>query len=86
MPNEPLQTGNAATSENLRSFIERIENLEEDKTQVAADIREVYAEAKGYGLDPKIMRQVIKLRSMDKQTLQTHDAMLETYRAALGLD
>ena len=50
-----------------------------------ADIREVYAEAKAHGLNPKIMRQVVKLRSMDKQDLMELDAELETYRAALDM-
>ena len=63
---QPLNTGPAAP-EMLRQFIERIERLEEEKAQLMADIREVYAEAKGNGLEPKIMRQVVKLRSMDQQ-------------------
>lgn len=86
MSAEPLRTGNAAAPEMLRQYVERIERLEEEKAQLMADIREVYAEAKGHGLDPKIMRQVIKLRGLDKQALMEQDAVLETYRAALGMD
>ena len=86
MPAEPLRTGNAAAPETLRQYVERIEQLEEDKSQLMADIREVYAEAKGHGLDPKAMRQVIKMRGMDRQSLMEQDAVLELYRSHLGLD
>lgn len=83
-PSEPLRTGPAAP-ELLRQYVERIERLEEEKLALMADIREVYSEAKGHGLNPKIMRQVVKLRAMDKQDLMELDAELETYRAALDL-
>ena len=86
MPAEPLRTANAAAPEMLRQFVERIERLEEEKAQLMADIREVYAEAKGHGLDPKIMRQVIKMRGMDRQSLMEQDAVLDLYRSHLGLD
>ena len=82
---QPLNTGGAAP-EALRQFIERIERLEEEKAQLMADIRDIYAEAKGHGLDPKIMRQVIKLRSLDQQERQEQDAMLDLYRSALGME
>lgn len=82
---QPLNTGPAAP-EMLRQFIERIERLEEEKAQLMADIREVYAEAKGNGLEPKIMRQVVKLRSMDQQDRLEQDAALEMYRSALGME
>ena len=83
-PAEMLKTGPAAPVL-LRQYVERIERLEEEKQALMADIREVYSEAKGHGLNPKIMRQVVKLRSMDKQDLMELDAELETYRAALDL-
>ena len=86
MPAEPLKTGNAAAPEMLRQYVERIERLEEEKAQLMADIRDVYAEAKGHGLDPKVMRQVIKMRGMDSQSLMEQDAMIELYRSHLGLD
>ncbi|CAI8405751.1 MAG: Uncharacterised protein [SAR116 cluster bacterium MED-G04] len=86
MPAEPLKTGNAAAPEMLRQYVERIEHLEEEKAQLMADIRDVYAEAKGHGLDPKVMRQVIKMRGMDRQSLMEQDAMIELYRSHLGLD
>jgi uncharacterized protein (UPF0335 family) len=83
-PSETLKTG-PASPELLRQYVERIERLEEEKQALMADIREVYSEAKGHGLNPKIMRQVVKLRSMDRQDLMELDAELESYRAALDL-
>lgn len=73
------------SAEQLRLLIERIERLEEDKKGVADDIKDVYAEAKGTGFDTKAMRAVIRLRAMDKAARQEQEAMLETYKAALGL-
>ncbi len=73
------------SAEQLRLFIERIERLEEDKKGVADDIKDVYAEAKGTGFDTKAMRAVIRLRGMDRAARQEQEALLETYKAALGL-
>lgn len=84
-PSGPLHTGGAPAPEMLRQYVERIERLEEEKQALMADIREVYAEAKGHGLNPKIMRQVVKLRSLNKEDLMEQDAELETYRAALDM-
>lgn len=70
----------------LRSFIERIERLEEERATIAVDIREVYAEAKANGFDPKIMRQVVKLRKMESGDRQEQEAMLEIYKEALGME
>lgn len=69
----------------LRSFIERIERLEEEKKAIAQDIREVYAEAKGTGFDVKTMRRVVKLRAMDKAERQEAEALLDLYCRALGM-
>ena len=69
----------------LRAFIERIERLEEEKAALMADIREVYAEAKGTGFDPKIMRQVVRLRKMEPDARQEQEFVLDTYLAALGM-
>ena len=63
-----MNAGNQ-TPEMLRQFIERVERPEEEKAGILADIRDVYSEAKGYGFDPKIMRQAVKLRAMDKPLL-----------------
>src|SRR3984893_16979291 len=71
--------------ERLRSFIERIERLKEEKRSLAGDIKEVYAEAKGTGFDTKIMRQLIRERRMDKDDLDEREALLDTYRRALGM-
>lgn len=73
------------TNAHLRSFIERIERLEEEKAATGADIREVYAEAKATGFEPKIMRQVVKLRKMDLEDRQEQEALLEMYMNALGM-
>ncbi len=69
----------------LRSFIERVERLEEEKTALSADIREVYAEAKSNGYNPKIMRQVVRIRKMDGNERAEQEALLDTYLAALGM-
>jgi uncharacterized protein (UPF0335 family) len=80
----PEASGNIAR-DHLRSFIERIERLEEEKTTLMDDIREVYAEAKGTGFDPKIMRQVIRLRKMEPADRQELEYVLDTYMSALGM-
>jgi len=79
-----MEEGNVS-AEQLRLFIERIERLEEEKKGVADDIKDVYAEAKATGFDSKIMRQIVRLRKMEKHARDEQDALLETYRNALGL-
>jgi uncharacterized protein (UPF0335 family) len=69
----------------LKSFVERIERLEDEKKALANDIKEVYAEAKGTGFDTKIMRQIIRLRRMDKDDLDEQETLLDVYRRALGM-
>jgi uncharacterized protein (UPF0335 family) len=71
--------------EHLKSFIERVERLEEERTALTADIREVYSEAKGSGFDTKIMRQVVRLRKMETADRQEQEAMLDLYLSALGM-
>ena len=71
--------------ERLKSFVERVERLEEERRALGNDIKEVYAEAKGNGFDPKIMRQVIRLRRMDKDDLDEQETLLDVYRRALGM-
>ncbi|MEQ8654184.1 MAG: DUF2312 domain-containing protein [Kiloniellales bacterium] len=73
-------------ADRLKSFIERIERLEEEKTALAGDIREVYAEAKGNGFDTKIMRQVLKLRKMEQDDRQEQEHLLDLYKRALGME
>jgi len=79
-----MSEGNVAADQ-LRLFIERIERLEEEKKGMADDIRDVYAEAKSSGYDSKTMRKVVALRRLESHVRQEADALLETYRAALGL-
>ena len=69
----------------LKSFVERIERLEEERRTLSADIKEVYAEAKGTGFDTKIMRQLIRLRKMDKDDLDEQETLLDVYKRALGM-
>ena len=73
-------------AERLTSFVERVERLEEERGALTADIREVYAEAKGAGFDTKVMRQIVRLRRMDAAVRQEQEALLDLYRKAVGLD
>ena len=73
-------------ADQLRLFIERIERLEEEKKGIADDIRDVYAEAKATGYDAKTMRAIVRLRKMEKNDRLEAEALLETYKAALGLE
>ena len=72
-------------ADRLKSFIERIERLEEEKAAIAGDIREVYSEAKSTGFETKIMRQVVRLRKLDKADRQEAEAVLDLYLSALGM-
>ena len=76
---------NTISGEKLRSIISRIESLEDDKTNVLSDIKEVYAEAKGIGFDSKIIRKVVQLRKIDSQKLQEEENILELYKSALNM-
>jgi len=69
----------------LKSFVERIERLEEEKRALAEDIKEVYSEAKGAGFDAKVMRQVIRIRKMDPDDRAEQEGLLDTYMRALGM-
>ena len=75
---------NATAQGRLRTIIERLERLEEDKSAVMEDMKEVFAEAKGEGYDVKILRKVIRIRKQDKAKRQEEDAILDLYMAALG--
>ena len=79
-----MSEGNVAADQ-LRLFIERIERLEEEKKGIADDVKDVYAEAKATGYDTKTMRKIVGLRRMEKHVRDEADALLETYRNALGL-
>jgi uncharacterized protein (UPF0335 family) len=71
--------------EKLISMIQRIERLEEDRAAVAEDIREVYREAKGLGFDPKIIRQIVRMRKMEDSDRQELEALIDSYKAAIGM-
>jgi uncharacterized protein (UPF0335 family) len=77
-------TDKGISAQRLKSFIERIERLEEEKKALAADIKEIYAEAKSAGFDTKIIRQVVRIRKMDKADRQEQEALLEVYLDAIG--
>lgn len=79
-----VETGGIAADQ-LASYVERIERLEEEKANIAADIKEVYAEAKGMGFDTKIMRQVVRLRKMEEHERSEQEEILELYKRALGM-
>ena len=72
-------------ADRLRTFVERIERLEEEKAAITADIREVYAEARGAGFNAKILRQIVRLRGLDQADRREQEAMLELYKRALDL-
>ena len=82
---EASATDATATDDRLRLLIERVERLEEEKKGIADDIRDVYAEAKAVGYDPKIMRQVVRLRKMDNNDRSEMETILDVYKAALGM-
>lgn len=75
-----------ATAARLKSFIERVERLEEEKAVLAEDIKEVYAEAKASGFDVKTLRKVVSLRKMDEQKRREEEELLDLYKSAVGLE
>jgi len=79
-----LDTLNTSAQGKLKSLVERIERLEEDKATVANDLKEVYAEAKGEGFDTKILRKVIRLRKQDTAKRQEEEALIDLYVSAIG--
>lgn len=81
----PASSVGGISGDRLRQFIERIERLEEEKSGIADDIRDVYAEAKSAGYESKILRQVVKLRKMDQQKRQEQEELLDAYLNALGM-
>ena len=78
--------GHNSADDRLRLLIERVERMEEEKKGVAEDIRDVYAEAKAVGYDPKIMRKIVALRKLAPDDRREQAMILETYANALGLD
>ena len=80
-----MSEGNVS-AERLRLFLERIERLEEEKKGISDDIKDVYGEAKSNGYDTKTMRAIVRLRKMEAHARQEAEALLETYKAALGIE
>jgi len=80
-----MAEGSIAADE-LRLLIERIERLEEEKKAIADDVKDVYGEAKSRGYDTKTMRSIVRLRKMEKHVREEAEALLDTYKAALGLE
>ena len=82
---EAEQASASFARDQLKSIIERIERLEEEKKTTSDDIREIYAEAKGNGFDTKALRTIVRLRKMDTDERREQEAVLETYMHALGM-
>jgi uncharacterized protein (UPF0335 family) len=80
-----MTMGHNSGDTRLRLLVERVERLEEEKKGIAYDIRDVYAEAKAVGYDAKIMRQIVRLRKMKPDDRAEMEALLDTYKAALGM-
>ena len=81
----PSMSKTAFAKDQLKAFVNRIERLNEEREALSADIKEVYAEAKGTGFDTKIMRQVIRMRKLDKADFQEQEAMLDLYLTAMDM-
>ncbi len=79
-----IETIDSAAGGKLKSLVERIERLEEDKAAVASDLKEVYGEAKGEGFDTKILRKVVRLRKQDSAKRQEEETLIDLYVAAIG--
>jgi uncharacterized protein (UPF0335 family) len=80
-----MDGSNGVNGQHLQSFIERIEKLEEEKKAIADDIKDIYAEAKGTGFDPKIIKKVVALRKMDAHKREEEESILELYLSSLGM-
>jgi uncharacterized protein (UPF0335 family) len=86
MADDVTETSQTVAAGQLRAFIERIERLEEEKKTISDDIKDVYAECKGTGFEVKAVRQIIRLRKQDQAERQEAEAILDLYKAALGME
>jgi uncharacterized protein (UPF0335 family) len=86
MADDITETSQTVAAGQLRAFIERVERLEEEKKTIAEDIKEVFAEMKGTGFDTKAVRTIIRLRKKDQAERQEEEAILDLYKAALGME
>lgn len=82
---DDIETKDTVAAAELRQLIERIERLEEEKAALADDVKEVMAEAKGRGYDTKALRAIIRMRKKDQAELQEEEAIIDLYKAALGM-
>lgn len=82
---EDQVSGDNVAADELRQFIERIERMEEEKAAIAADIKEIFAEAKGRGYDTKVLRQLVRIRKQDANERAEYEAILELYMQAIGM-
>ena len=85
MTEEPTNQIGGIAGEALRQAIERIERLEEEKKSISDDIKDVYAQAKSQGFDPKIIRQIVRLRKLERSEREEAEQLLELYMASLGM-
>lgn len=85
MPDDVTDSTYRVTADELRQFIERIERLEQEKKDIAEQIKEVYSETKGRGYDTKALRAIVSLRKKDKDQVAEEEAVLEMYKEALGM-
>jgi len=85
MPDNVIDTASTVAAGELRSFVERYERLESEKKDIADQMKEVMAEAKGRGYDTNALRKIIALRKRDKDDLAEEEAMMELYKSALGM-
>ncbi|MDX9690549.1 MAG: DUF2312 domain-containing protein [Alphaproteobacteria bacterium] len=86
MSEEQTSNVGGVSGERLKSYLDRIERLTEEKTGIGEDIRDIYAEAKAAGFDTKTMRALIKLRQIDTEKRREQEELLELYKAAVGID
>lgn len=84
--NNNVESVDKATAARLKSIIERVERLEEEKSALAEDVKEVYGEAKATGFDPKIIRKIVRLRKIELDKRREEEMLLETYKAAIGME
>jgi uncharacterized protein (UPF0335 family) len=81
---DPASQGNIA-ADRLRSIIERIERLEEERRALGSDIKDIYSEAKSAGFDVKVLRQLIRIRKQEPADVEEQETLLDVYRRALGM-
>ncbi|KXV68287.1 hypothetical protein AD952_14670 [Acetobacter cerevisiae] len=73
------------SAERLRSIIERVERLEEERKELAGDVKDIFTEAKSAGFDVKVIRQLIKIRKMEPSEVEEQETLLDIYRRAIGM-